>query len=59
MIMPKCKCGHAELEHASDETHKDTQPCWAGAVVGEHCDCKNYTPALSPALQAVVDRCKT
>lgn len=44
--MPKCKhCGHSYDEHAADETHKDTEPCWAGAVTGNHCQCKNYEPA--------------
>ena len=44
MSEPKCKCGHVELEHAPDEMHTTTEPCWAGAVVGDHCDCKNYEP---------------
>ena len=45
--MPKCKrCGHPFEEHASDETHKDTERCWHGAVSGDGCEhqCKNYEP---------------
>jgi hypothetical protein len=43
--MAKCKqCGHSSEEHAHDETHKTTEPCWAGAVVGDHCECKNFEP---------------
>lgn len=40
--MTKCKCGHWDDEHASDETHKTTEPCWAGAVTGDHCECKDF-----------------
>jgi hypothetical protein len=41
----KCKnCNHDYTEHAPDETHKDTEPCWSGAVTGDSCDCKEYQP---------------
>jgi hypothetical protein len=46
MSEPKCTCGHAELDHASDETHKDTERCWHGVVTGDGCEqqCKKYEP---------------
>jgi hypothetical protein len=44
MSEPKCKCTHDYASHAQDETHKDTEPCWAGAVVGDHCTCRDYQP---------------
>jgi len=46
MANSKCKsCGHSYDEHAGDEAHKHTEPCWNGAVVGDHCACKNYESA--------------
>jgi len=46
MNTTKCKnCQHNHDEHAADETYQQTEPCWNGAVVGDHCVCKNYEPA--------------
>ena len=43
--MPKCKnCQHDAEQHASDETHKDTERCWAGCVTGDSCECKAFAP---------------
>jgi hypothetical protein len=47
-MKPKCKCGHAEEEHAPDRNHPDVSPCWHGACTGDGCTekyddkCKNY-----------------
>ena len=41
----KCKnCGHDHESHAHDETHKETERCWAGCVTGDSCECKAYQP---------------
>jgi hypothetical protein len=44
MKAPCKNCGHAELDHASDRNHTETQPCWHGAGSGHSCEleCKNY-----------------
>jgi hypothetical protein len=52
-MKPKCKCGHAEAEHASDINHTESQPCWHAALTGDGCRdkyderCKNYEPVTS------------
>jgi hypothetical protein len=43
-MKPKCTCGHPESDHAGDETHRTTEPCWAGAVSGDSCECRQYEP---------------
>ena len=49
-MKPKCVCGHSYEMHSSDLQHPDTEPCWAGAAVGEGCTpvyaerCRNYIP---------------
>jgi hypothetical protein len=49
-MKPKCVCGHSYEMHSSDLQHPDTEPCWAGAAVGEGCTpvyaerCRDYVP---------------